>query len=65
MFSISGENLTNRLRKDAFGAMLRQEMGWYDKVENNTGALCARLSASAEVKSFPRNSSLLINGGLA
>ena len=42
MFSISGENLTNRLRKDAFGAMLRQEMGWYDKVENNTGALCAR-----------------------
>ena len=22
-------------------------MGWYDKAENNTGALCARLSADA------------------
>ena len=32
------------MRKDAFSAMLKQEMGWYDKVENNTGALCARLS---------------------
>ena len=44
MFSISGENLTSRLRSDAFSAMLQQEMGWYDKKENNTGALCARLS---------------------
>lgn len=44
MFSIAGENLTSRMRKDAFSAMLKQEMGWYDKVENNTGALCARLS---------------------
>lgn len=44
MFSIAGENLTSRMRKDAFSAMLQQEMGWYDKVENNTGALCARLS---------------------
>ena len=42
MFSISGENLTNRMRKDAFKAMLGQEMGWYDLKENNTGALCAR-----------------------
>merc|ERR1719362_969649 len=44
MFSIAGENLTTRMRKDAFTAMLKQEIGWYDKVENNTGALCARLS---------------------
>ena len=51
MFSISGENLTSRMRKDAFQAMLRQEMGWYDKKENNTGALCARLSTSAEAVS--------------
>ena len=26
-----------------------QEIGWYDLEENNTGALCARLSTSAEV----------------
>ena len=47
MFGISGENLTSRMRKDAFEAMLKQEMGWFDKVENNTGSLCARLSGDA------------------
>ena len=30
-------------------AMLKQEMGWFDREKNNTGALCARLSTSAEV----------------
>ena len=30
--------------------MLKQEMGWYDREKNNTGALCARLSTSAEVR---------------
>ena len=47
MFAISGENLTKRLRTDAFEAMLSQEMGWYDLAENNTGSLCARLSGDA------------------
>ena len=47
MFGISGENLTSRMRKDAFEAMLKQEMGWFDLVENNTGSLCARLSGDA------------------
>jgi len=47
MFGISGEYLTKRLRKDAFEAMLAQEMGWYDLPQNNTGALCARLSGDA------------------
>ena len=47
MFAISGENLTKRLRRDAFEAMLSQEMGWYDLAENNTGSLCARLSGDA------------------
>ena len=47
MFAISGENLTKRLRRDAFEAMLKQEMGWYDLQENNTGSLCARLSGDA------------------
>ena len=47
MFGLSGENLTKRLRRDAFEAMLKQEMGWHDRQENNTGALCARLSVDA------------------
>jgi ABC-type multidrug transport system fused ATPase/permease subunit len=47
MFAISGEYLTKRLRRDAFAAMLAQEIGFYDRPENNTGALCARLSGDA------------------
>lgn len=47
MFSIAGEKLTKRLRSLTFRAMLKQEMGWYDRKDNGVGALCARLSAEA------------------
>jgi len=47
MFTISGEALTARLRKQTFNAMLMQELGWYDDPNNNIGALCARLSGDA------------------
>lgn len=30
-----------------FKAMLRQEIGWYDRKENGVGALCAKLSGEA------------------
>jgi len=48
MFSYSGSKLVERVRKLMFEAMLKQEMGWFDQEKNNTGALCARLSTSAE-----------------
>ena len=41
---MSGENLTLRLRDQAFKAMLRQEIGWFDEVTNSTGALTNVLS---------------------
>ena len=47
MFGIAGERLTMRLRKMAFSAILKQEIGWFDKSENSTGSLCARLSSDA------------------
>lgn len=47
MFTVAGEHLTLRMRKMAFAAMLKQEMAWYDMPNNNTGALCSRLSADA------------------
>ena len=47
MFTVAGEHLTLRMRKLAFAAMLKQEMGWFDQPTNNTGALCSRLSADA------------------
>ena len=47
-FSVAGARLVERVRKSMFQSMLSQEIGWYDEEENNTGALCARLSTSAE-----------------
>ena len=46
-FSKSGEALTMRMRTMSFAAMLRQEMGWFDREENNLGALVTQLSSDA------------------
>ncbi|KAL3624170.1 ABC transporter B member 19 [Castilleja foliolosa] len=51
-FSIMGENLTTRVRRMMLAAILRNEVGWFDEEENNSGLLAARLSAdAADVKS--------------
>lgn len=47
MFGLAGVRMTTRIRKMAFAAMLKQEMGWYDDDMNSVGALCARLSSDA------------------
>ncbi|XP_017766399.1 PREDICTED: multidrug resistance protein homolog 49 isoform X2 [Eufriesea mexicana] len=47
MFGLAGVRMTTRIRRMAFAAMLRQEMGWYDEDTNSVGALCARLSSDA------------------
>jgi hypothetical protein len=36
-----------RLREELFESMVRQEVAWFDKKCNNSGALCARLSGDA------------------
>jgi ABC-type multidrug transport system fused ATPase/permease subunit len=46
-FGISGERLTNRLRLKGFQSILKQDMGWFDKPENNVGTLCTKLSTEA------------------
>jgi len=46
-FGRSGEALTRRLREQAFGAMLKQDIGWFDDRSNQTGALTARLAMDA------------------
>jgi ABC-type multidrug transport system fused ATPase/permease subunit len=51
MFGLSGERLTRRVRSKMFKAMLEQEMAWFDRKENNTGALCSRLSSTAQAVS--------------
>lgn len=47
MFGLAGVRMTTRIRKMAFSAMLKQDMGWYDEDKNSVGALCARLSTDA------------------
>ncbi|UJR37712.1 hypothetical protein I4U23_030407 [Adineta vaga] len=46
-FSKSGEALTMRMRIMSFESMLRQEIGWFDREENNLGALVTQLSSDA------------------
>ncbi len=46
-FSKSGGELTMRMRKITFAALLRQEMGYFDDESNSVGALVTRLSADA------------------
>ena len=42
--SMAGEQLTKRLRDLSFKAMLRQEMAWFDRKANSTGALLTMLA---------------------
>ncbi len=44
---MSGSKLTERVRNKAFACLLRQEIAYFDRPENNSGVICARLSADA------------------
>jgi ATP-binding cassette subfamily B (MDR/TAP) protein 1 len=47
MFQIAGERLVLKLRLLSIKAIMKQEMGWFDRAENSTGALMSRLSEDA------------------
>ncbi|CAG4929498.1 unnamed protein product [Parnassius apollo] len=50
-FTHAGLKMTTRLRHQYFSAILRQEIGFFDKESNTVGAMCARLSGdTAEVQ---------------
>lgn len=44
MLNLAGARLTLRLREDVFASVLKQEISWFDQLENSVGALSARLS---------------------
>ncbi|CAF5148714.1 unnamed protein product, partial [Rotaria sp. Silwood1] len=46
-FAISGSKLTERIRSKAFACLLRQEVAYFDRSENSSGAICTRLSSDA------------------
>ncbi|EOA36551.1 hypothetical protein CARUB_v10011664mg [Capsella rubella] len=46
-FGIVGERLTLRVRQKMFTAILRNEIGWFDKVDNTSSMLASRLESDA------------------
>ncbi|XP_042438125.1 ABC transporter B family member 2-like [Zingiber officinale] len=46
-FGIMGERLTLRVRERMFGAILRNEIGWFDDVSNTSAMLSSRLETDA------------------
>ncbi|CAF5025633.1 unnamed protein product, partial [Rotaria sp. Silwood1] len=46
-FAISGSKLTQRIRSKTFSCLLRQEVAYFDRPENSSGAICTRLSSDA------------------
>ncbi|KAL3629291.1 ABC transporter B member 15 [Castilleja foliolosa] len=48
-FAAMGENLTKRIRERMLSKILTFEIGWFDRDENATGAVCSRLAKDANV----------------
>lgn len=46
-FAAMGEYLTGRVRERMLSKMLTFEIGWFDRGENSTGAICSRLAKDA------------------
>ncbi|KAG1058606.1 hypothetical protein G6F42_028604 [Rhizopus arrhizus] len=46
-YEICGEKFSKRFRLEVFDAYLRQEVGFFDLEENNSGALTTRLAVDA------------------
>ncbi|CAF0917995.1 unnamed protein product [Adineta ricciae] len=46
-FAIVGSKLVQRIRSKAFACLLRQEIAYFDEVENSSGSICARLASNA------------------
>ncbi|KAH0707626.1 hypothetical protein KY290_010265 [Solanum tuberosum] len=48
-FAVMGERLTKRVRERMLSKILTFEVGWYDKEQNSTAAICSRLADEASV----------------
>ncbi|KAH9620345.1 hypothetical protein KSS87_015948 [Heliosperma pusillum] len=46
-FAVAGGRLIQRIRSMCFERVVRMEVGWFDEVENSSGAIGARLSSDA------------------
>ncbi|CAF0776180.1 unnamed protein product [Adineta steineri] len=46
-FGVAGAKLVSRIRSKAFACFLRQEVAYFDRPENSSGAICTKLSSNA------------------
>ncbi|CAF4243701.1 unnamed protein product, partial [Adineta steineri] len=46
-FGVAGAKLVSRIRSKAFACFLRQEVAYFDRPENGSGAICTHLSSNA------------------
>lgn len=54
-FGVMGEYLTKRIREQILAKLLTFEIGWFDRDENSTGAVCSQLAKEANlVSSFEK-----------
>ena len=51
-FAAMGEYLTRRIRERMLAKIFTFEIGWFDRDENATGAICSRLAKDANVVSL-------------
>ncbi|KAI8541582.1 hypothetical protein RHMOL_Rhmol08G0072800 [Rhododendron molle] len=51
-FAYMGEHLTKRIRERMLSKILTFEVGWFDRDENSSGAICSRLAKDANVGCF-------------
>jgi ATP-binding cassette subfamily B (MDR/TAP) protein 1 len=51
-FAVMGEYLTKRIRVNMLTNVLRFEVGWYDRDENASGAVCSRLGSDSNMVSL-------------
>ncbi|KAK2974677.1 hypothetical protein RJ640_030285 [Escallonia rubra] len=46
-FGVMGENLTKKIKETILGKLMTFEIEWFDREQNNSGALCSRLATDA------------------
>lgn len=49
LFSRVGEEITQRIRIESYGKMLKMPIPWYDVPKNNPGGLTARLASDCKM----------------
>lgn len=47
VFAMAGSKLVERIRQKSFSCLLRQEVAYFDRSENSSGAICTRLNSDA------------------